>query len=408
MAGKQASNWALLFILITVFLDTVGLGIIIPVLPKLIAELTGEGIGAAALYGGWLLFVFSGMQFLFAPVIGNLSDRYGRRPVLLISLAALGIDYAITGFAQTIVWLFAARVLSGMAAATYPTANAYIADVSSPEKRAQNFGLIGAAFGLGFIVGPVIGGLLGQFGPRVPFFAAAGLSMLTVAYGYFVVPESLPEKDRRPFVLGRANPFGAFKQLSRFPLVIGLMSVVVLMKLAHDANPAVFTYYVMLKFDWSEAQIGYSMGWVGVMVIFVYGYLTRVVIPRIGETRAVFAGLSLGAIGFAGYALATEGWMMYVAITVWALFGLAGPALRAIMSNQVGADQQGELQGGIASLESLTAIAAPLLLTQVFWYFTSADAPVYFPGAAFMLAALCYVVAIGLFARMERPVAAAV
>ncbi len=410
MDQPQTSRFALLFIFITMFVDTIGLGIIIPVMPKIITELTGHGLSPAlalseaARYGGWLFFVYALMQFLCAPLIGNLSDRFGRRPVLILSLAALGIDYLITGLAPTILWLFAARFLSGMAGAAYPTVNAYIADVSPPEKRAANFGLTGAAFGLGFIVGPAIGGLLGQYGARLPFFVAAGLALANAVYGFVVLKESLPWEQRRSFELWRANPFGAFKSLGRFPMIVGLFGVVVLMRLAHDANPAVWTYYTMLKFHWTPREVGYSLMAVGAMTALVFGVLTRIVIPRIGETRAVYGGLACGAIGFTGYALATQGWMLYGWMALWSFMGLAGPALNAIMSKQVGPSEQGELQGALACLGSLTSIAAPPLLSNLFGYFTGASAPVYFPGAAFLAAGLFLVAAALAFARV-RPAA---
>ncbi|MBN9571988.1 MAG: MFS transporter, partial [Alphaproteobacteria bacterium] len=244
-----ASRHALTFIFITMLVDTIGLGIIIPVTPQLIEQLTGDGMSGAARWGGWLFFVYALMQFLCAPLIGNLSDRFGRRPVLIISLVALGIDYLITGLAPTIAVLFIGRFLSGMAGAAYPTVNAYIADVSPPEKRAANFGLTGAAFGLGFIIGPAIGGLLGEYGPRIPFFVSAGIAFCNALYGLIVLQESLPPARRRRFELWRANPLGAVVALKRFPMLIGLCGVLILMRLAHDANPVVWTYFTMLKFN---------------------------------------------------------------------------------------------------------------------------------------------------------------
>lgn len=398
----QTSRLALVFIFITMFVDTVGLGIIIPVTPKLIEDLIGGGMSDAARYGGWLFFVFAGMQFLFAPLIGNLSDRFGRRPVLIASLLALGVDYIITGLAPTIIWLFIGRFLSGIAGASYTTVNAYIADVSPPEKRAANFGLTGAAFGLGFIIGPAIGGLLGAYGPRLPFFVSAGLALANAMFGLFVLKESLPPERRRKFDLWRANPFGALKALRRFPLVFGLLLVVILMRLAHDSNPAVFTYYTMLKFNWSPEMVGYSMMVVGALIMLVYGVLTRIIIPRIGEMRAVYTGLFFGSIGFAGYAFATQGWMMFAFMVPFAMMGLTQPALTAIMSKIVGPSEQGELQGALASVGSLTSIIAPPALTNLFAYFTSPAAPVYFPGAAFLAASLCLVAAAFAFARVYR------
>jgi MFS transporter, DHA1 family, tetracycline resistance protein len=400
----QTSKYALAFIFITIFVDTVGLGVIIPVTPKIIEQLTHEGLSEAARYGGWLMFVYSAMQFLCAPLIGNLSDRFGRRPVLILSLLAIGVDYTITGLAPTIAWLFVGRFLSGIAGASYSTANAYIADVTPPEKRAQNFGLVGAAFGLGFIAGPALGGTVGEYGARLPFFVAAGLAVLNALFGLLVLRESLPKTQRRKFELWRANPVGALEALSRYPAIFGLCGVTVLMRLAHDANPSIYSYYTILKFHWTPAQLGYSLMALGAMITLVFGFLTRLIIPRIGEVRAVYLGLGCGAVGFLGYALTTETWMFYGWMAVWSFIGLAGPALSAIMSRHVPATEQGELQGALASIGSLTSIVAPPLLTNVFSYFTGAAAPVYFPGAAFCAASLFLVAAAAMFARTQpRP-----
>lgn len=403
MSEPQVNRHALAFIFITMLVDTIGLGIIIPVTPKLITELTGEGMSEAARWGGWLFFVFALMQFFCAPAIGNLSDRFGRRPVLILSLAMLGVDYLITALAPTIFWLFVGRFLSGIAGAAYPTANAYIADVSPPEKRAANFGLVGAAFGIGFVVGPAIGGLLGQYGARVPFYVSAGIAFANALYGFLVLKESLAPESRRKFELWRANPLGALVALRRFPAMLGLFGVIVLMRLAHDANPVIWTYYTMLKFNWSPAQVGYSLMVVGAMLAFVFSFVTRIVVPRVGEVRAIYLGLSCGTVGFMGYAFAARGWELYAWMAVWVLMGLAGPSLNAIMSKQVGPAEQGELQGALASLGSLTSVAAPPILSNLFGYFTSAAAPIYFPGAAFFAASLCLGFAAVVFARVRRP-----
>jgi DHA1 family tetracycline resistance protein-like MFS transporter len=399
---NQSSRLALTFIFITAFVDSIGFGIIIPVLPLVIAELTGEGMAAAADYGGWLGFAFAGMLFLFSPLIGNLSDRFGRRPVLITSLLALGVDYLITGFAPTIAWLFVGRILAGISGASYTTANAYIADVSPPEKRAANFGLVGAAFSLGFIAGPVIGGFLGEYGSRVPFFVSAGLSVANALFGLLVLRESLPKENRRTFEWQRANPLSALLALRRFPVVVGMIGIFILMRLAHDANPAVFTYYVMLKFDWGPREVGYSMMFVGLCMAVVYGWLTRVTIPKLGETRSAYLGLVCGAIGFTGYAFASEGWMIYGWMLVWSLMGFAMPALNAIMSEQVGPSEQGELQGALASVGGLTSVVAPPLLTHIFSYFSSVDAPIYFPGAAFLTAGSFMAIAALLLTRVRQ------
>jgi DHA1 family tetracycline resistance protein-like MFS transporter len=389
MPEQQTNRHALAFIFITMLVDTIGLGIIIPVTPKLITELTGQGMSEAARWGGWLFFVYALMQFFCAPAMGNLSDRFGRRPVLIASLGMLGVDYLITAMAPTILWLFIARFLSGIAGAAYPIANAYIADVSPPEKRAANFGLVGAAFGIGFVIGPAIGGLLGQFGSRVPFYVSAGIAFCNALYGAFVLKESLPVESRRKFQWGRANPLGALLALRRFPAMLGLFGVVVLMRLGHDANPVIWTYYTMLKFNWSAAQVGYSLMVVGAMLTLVYSFATRLIVPRIGEVRAVYFGLACGTMGFMGYAFAAHGWVLYSWMAVWVFIGLSGPSLNAIMSREVGATEQGELQGALASLGSLTSVAAPPILSNLFGYFTGDQAPLYFPGAAFFAASLC-------------------
>jgi DHA1 family tetracycline resistance protein-like MFS transporter len=397
---RKDSGAALSFIFVTVLIDTIGFGIVMPVTPDLIMELTGSDVSHAALYGGWLTFAYAIMQFLCGPVVGNLSDRFGRRPVLLLSLLAFGIDYALMGLAPTIGWLFVGRAIAGIAGASHTTANAYIADVSPPEKRAQNFGLMGAAFGLGFILGPAIGGLLGDFGTRAPFFAAAALGLLNATYGFFVLPESLPQESRRPFHWRRANTLGTVLQLRKYPLVGSLAAVVFLWALGHQVLPTTWAFYTKQKFGWSPGQVGVSLAFAGVMLAVVQAGLTRVLVPRLGERAAVFFGLTAGLLGYVGYAVAWRGWMMYPAMTIGMLAGLTFPTLNALMSHRVPKTSQGELQGAVASLHSLTAILGPVLMTQLFGYFTGPKAPVYFPGAAFICAALLVGVAFVLFARV--------
>jgi len=382
------SKRAMVFILITVLVDTIGFGIIAPVTPELIMELTGEGLSEAALYGGWLMFLYAFTQFFAAPILGNLSDRFGRRPVLMASLFALGLDYLLMALAPNLTWLFVGRAIAGVAGATFATANAYIADVSDAEERAQNFGLLGSAWGLGFILGPVIGGVLGEYGPRIPFFAASALACANVLYGFFVLPESLPPESRRPFKLERANPIGAFAQMRRYPRVLVLFGALFLYQLAHDANPSTWTYYTMLKFNWTERDVGFSMGVLGISITIVQGLLIRLVIPKLGDRGTVLLGLLVMASGYLGFSLSSEGWMMLAFIIPFAIGGLAMPALRSILSKSVDEDAQGELQGALSSLMSLTAIIAPVFLTQLFGYFTSEQAPFYFPGAPFFTAAV--------------------
>jgi len=382
------------FIFITLLLDVTGWGIIIPVMPNLVRELLGGGVNslstvsAAATYGGWLIASYAITQFFCAPIVGGLSDRYGRRPVLLGSLLGFGIDFLFQGFAPTIGWLFVGRVIAGVMGASFSTAGAYIADISTPENKAQNFGMIGAAFGLGFIVGPVIGGLLGDFGPRVPFFAAAGLAFMNFLYGYFILPESLKQENRRTFTWARANPIGTFKSLFRFKVVLGLFISLALVYISAHAVQSNWSYYTIEKFQWTPRLIGISLGVVGFVFAIVQGGLIRLIIPKLGQQRSVYFGLGLYALGFLLYAFATEGWMMYAFTVVYCLGGIAGPALQGIMSGILPPNEQGELQGGFTSMMSAASIIGPPVMNGLFAYFTEPDAPIYFPGAAMLLGAV--------------------
>ncbi len=386
MASKRAP--AIGFIFITLLIDVIGLGIIIPVMPKLIGELTGDSIGNAARDGGWLLFAYAFTQFIFAPIVGGLSDQYGRRPILLASLFGFGIDYIFLAFAPTLGWLYVGRIIAGVMGASFTTGAAYIADISSPEKRAANFGMLGAAFGLGFIIGPVIGGLLGQYGSRLPFLFAAGLSLLNWLYGYFILPESLDVKNRRPFDFKRANPVGSFTSLKRYPVIYGLIASLALLYIAIHAVQSNWSFFVIEKFGWNEAQIGYSLGAVGLLSAIVQGYLIRLILPKLGQKRAVFIGLLLYSIGFLLFTFAHQGWMMYLFMIPYILGSIAGPAIQGIISTQVLPNEQGELQGALTSLQSLTAIIGPPLMTNIFYNYTQPDAAVYFPGAPMLLAAV--------------------
>ena len=400
---------ALAFIFVTILIDVIGLGVIIPVLPALIEQLTGEGVSRASQYAGWLSFAYAAAQFAFAPVVGGLSDHLGRRPVLLASLLGLGCDYVFLALAPTIAWLFVGRVIAGITGASFTTATAYIADVSTPEKRAQNFGLVGAAFGLGFIIGPVLGGLFAHYGARVPFMVAAGLSLCNFLYGFFLVPESLPVERRRPFEWARANAVASLLRLGKYPKIIGLVVALVLLYLAGSATQSVWTFYTILKFNWDEKLIGYSLGAVGVGALVVQGGLVRVAIPRLGAARAVALGLVFYTIGFVLFAFASRGWMMFAFTAVYALGGLAGPALQGSISGQVPADEQGELQGALTSLISATGVVGPLAMTSLFAYFTRPQAPLHFPGMPFLAGAaltlLALLVAAGPLRRLPRAVA---
>lgn len=377
------------FIFITLLIDVTGFGLIIPVMPQLIEHLLGVTDNSlASKYGGWLTFAYAFMQFLCAPLLGNLSDKYGRRPVLLFSLFGFGIDYLFLSFAPSIGWLFVGRLIAGVTGASFTTASAYIADISTPENRAKNFGLIGAAFGLGFILGPLIGGLLGELGARVPFMVAAGLALSNWLYGYFVLPESLDAAHRRPFEWRRANPVGSLMQLKKYPAVGGLIGSLVLVYLAAHAVQSNWNFFNIEKFKWSPKMIGISLGVVGLLVGAVQGGLVRIVNPKIGNEKSVYIGLGLYALGLLLFAFASQSWMMFVFLIPYCLGGIAGPALQSIISGHVPPNEQGELQGALTSLMSATSIIGPPLMTNLFAYFTKSTAPVYFPGAAFLLGAI--------------------
>jgi DHA1 family tetracycline resistance protein-like MFS transporter len=403
MSSRPAGNAAFVFIFIAVLVDSIGFGIILPVLPRLIMELTGVSVDRAAAYGGWLAFVYALLQFFCAPVLGNLSDRFGRRPVLLFALFALGCDYLIMGFAPAIGWLFAGRAIAGMAGASFTPAYAYVADISAPQRRAQNFGLMGAAFGLGFILGPAIGGLLGGLGPRAPFFTAGVIALANGTLGLVALPESLPEAARRPFEWRRANPLGTLRQIRRFPAVMWLLAALFLWQVGHQVLPSTWAFYTISKFHWTSAEVGYSLAFVGMVMAIGQGLLTRVLIPSLGgERRAAAAGMAAAVIAYLGYALVPAGWMMYVVSLCTFIFALSYPSMNALASAQIPANAQGELQGAVASLYSLSSIFGPPLMTQVFGYFSRPDAAVHFTGAAFVTAALLTVLCGALFAKAMR------
>ena len=388
MPPSRPGRQAIVFVAITLLLDTIGFGLIIPVLPALLVSVTGASVSRAAIYGGWLSFLYATMQFLCAPVLGNLSDRFGRRPVLLYAIGALGVDYLIMGTAPTLAWLLLGRAISGMAGASFTPAYAYVADISPPERRARNFGVVSAMFGLGFIVGPALGGFLAHFGPRAPFFAAATLCLLNFCYGTFVLPESLPPERRRAFDWSRANPLGTFVQMRRRPVVRGLLAALFLWMVANQVYPSTWSFYTKFRFGWSEAMIGASLALVGAVMVTSQVTLLRRLVPRLGERRAALLGVTIAAVGYAGFATATAGWMMFAWLSTWFFGAIVFPLTNALMSHRIGPDAQGELQGAVAGLSSLAAIAGPLLMTQLFGRFTAPTAPVHLPGAAFLAASL--------------------
>ncbi len=400
--GERPGKQAIVFIAITLLLDTIGFGLIIPVLPKLLVQLTGEDVSHAAIHGGFLSFLYATMQFLCAPVLGNLSDRFGRRPVLLYAIGALGVDYLIMGAAPTLGWLFFGRAISGMAGASFTPAYAYVADISSPERRAQNFGVISAMFGMGFIIGPALGGLLGHFGPRAPFFAAAALSLLNLGYGFFVLPESLTPERRRSFDWKRANPFGTFRQMKKHPVVMGLLGALSLWMVANQVFPSTWSFYTKLRFGWSEAMIGASLALVGGVMVTSQMILLRLIVPRLGERRVALLGITVAAVGYAGFASATAGWMMFAWLATWFFGASVFPVTNALMSHRIAPEAQGELQGAVAGLASLAAIVGPLLMTQLFGHFAAPTTSPHVPGAAFLAASLLTLVCLGIFWSATR------
>lgn len=386
MASKRDA--AVGFIFITLLIDVIGFGIIIPVMPGLISELKDVDISTASKYGSLLMFAYAFVQFLCAPILGNLSDKYGRRPVLLFSLFGFGIDYLFLAVAPTFGWLFVGRVIAGITGASFTTGAAYISDVSTHENRAKNFGMIGAAFGLGFIIGPVIGGLLGNLGPRIPFYAAAILALVNWAYGYFVLPESLSKENRRSFEWKRANPIGALLHLKKYPAITGLAFSILLIYIAAHSVMSTWSYFGMYRFNWDERMVGLSLGAVGIMVAIVQGGLIRYINPKLGNEKSIFTGLALYALGLLLFGIATQSWMMFVILIPYCLGGITMPAIQAIMAGHVPSNQQGELQGAITSLMSAAAIIGPLLMNNLFYYFTHQDAPFHLPGAPFLLGAV--------------------
>jgi len=385
---KNKNQAALGFIFITMLIDVIGWGIIIPVIPGLIEELIQGDISEAAKVGGWITFVYAITQFVFAPLIGNLSDQYGRRPIILISLLGFTLDYILLALAPSITWLFIGRIIAGITGASITTASAYIADISTIENRAKNFGMIGAAFGLGFIIGPVIGGLLGQYGARVPFYAAAALCFLNFLYGYFILPESLPKEKRSVLNLKKANPIGSFLHLKKYPKLIGLASSMFLLYVASHAIQSNWSFFTMYKFNWDEKMVGISLGVIGLLVALVQGVLIRWVNPWLGNEKSIYAGFFLYSLGMLLFTFANQSWMMFIFLIPYCLGGIAGPALQAVISIQVPETEQGKIQGTLTSLMSASAIVGPPLMTGIFYYFTKEQTPFEFAGAPFLLASI--------------------
>jgi DHA1 family tetracycline resistance protein-like MFS transporter len=385
---KNKNQAALGFIFITMLIDVIGWGIIIPVIPGLIEELIQGDISEAAKVGGWITFAYAITQFIFAPLIGNLSDQYGRRPIILISLLGFTLDYILLALAPSIAWLFIGRIIAGITGASITTASAYIADISTIENRAKNFGMIGAAFGLGFIIGPVIGGLLGQYGARVPFYAAAALCFLNFLYGYFILPESLPKEKRSALNLKKANPIGSFLHLKKYPKLIGLASSMFLLYVASHAIQSNWSFFTMYKFNWDEKMVGISLGVIGLLVALVQGVLIRWVNPWLGNEKSIYAGFFLYSLGMLLFTFANQSWMMFIFLIPYCLGGIAGPALQAVISIQVPETEQGKIQGTLTSLMSASAIVGPPLMTGIFYYFTKEQTPFEFAGAPFLLASI--------------------
>lgn len=386
-----------LFILITIVIDSMGIGLIMPVMPDLIRELNGGSLGNAAIWGGILTTAFAVMQFLFGPTVGNLSDWYGRRPILLVTLVVMAADYLVMAVAGTIWLLFVGRIVAGITAATHSAASAYMADISKPEEKAANFGLIGAAFGVGFVLGPMIGGFLGTFGTRAPFYAAAALAILNAGFGYFILPETVTDRIRRRFEWRRANPLGAFRHVGSLPGFAPLLVMLFLAGIAFFVYPAVWAFFGQERFGWGPGLIGLSLGAYGIGTIFAQGVLIRPILKRFGEYRTVLIGLTIDIIAFASFAFVSNGYMA-IALAVFASIGsIMGPALQAILSRAADDNQQGELQGTMAAINALATIVAPLIMTSIFAYFTAADAWLYLPGAPFLLSALLALGGVALF-----------
>ncbi len=393
--ARRTRRAALAFIFVTVLIDVLAFGLIIPVLPHLVEQFSGGETEVAAYWIGAFAFVFAAIQFVSSPIQGALSDRFGRRPVILLSCLGLGLDFVFMALAPSLAWLFVGRVISAVTSASFTTANAYVADVTAPEGRARSYGMIGAAFGAGFVIGPLVGGLLGEIDLRLPFWFAAGLALLNFAYGLFVLPESLPVERRAPrFDWSHANPFGSMKLLARYPQVFGLAAVVFIANMAHYVYPSVFVLYADYRYGWGQREVGYVLAVVGVLSVLVNAVLVGKAVQRLGERRALLGALACGAIGFAIYGYAPLGWVFLVGLPVSALWAIAAPATQALITRQVGADVQGRVQGALMSLTSMAGIVGPAVFAGSFGFFIGERAPVHLPGAPFYIAGLLLLVAV--------------
>lgn len=402
MSARTPGKFAVTFVFITVFLDMVGIGLIWPVLPRLIEDVSGTDLAGASAWNGWLFVAYGLTQFLFGPTIGNLSDAYGRRPVLLLSVFGLAVDYVLMAFAPSLIWLFAGRLVAGVCGASFTTANAYLADITAPEERAKVFGWMGAAFGLGFIVGPAIGGLLGEFGPRIPFFVAAGLSIANFVYGYFVLPETLSKEHRRPFSLARSNPVGALKVFSTYRGVVPLGIIMFGYFAATSVYPAIWSFWGIARFGWTEATIGLTLAAFGLIMAITQGFLTGPIVKAMGEWNVVLLALVTSVIAAVGYGFAPSLMAVIVLFLVHAPEGFVQPALVALMSREAPENAQGELQGGIASLQSIASLVGTFFFAQAFGYFMKPNPILVSPGAGFFICAVLLALTLAYFLSLKR------
>ncbi|MGE3832020.1 MAG: TCR/Tet family MFS transporter [Parvibaculaceae bacterium] len=407
MLDTATARRALIFVFVTLLLDVMGIAIIIPVMPSLLAELTHLDLGNAAIAGGWLIFAYALMQFICAPLIGNLSDRYGRRPILLVSVFTFALDNLICALAPTLAWLYLGRILAGASGGSFTTASALLADVSTDETRARNFGLIGMAFGVGFIIGPVLGGLLGEIGSRVPFYGAAALAFVNFLFGLAFLPETLPRENRRPFSLLRANPLGALLQMRKHPELLWIGLIFFLIELAGMTHPAIFAFMAKYRYGWSEGHVGLALSVVGVASVVTLGYIMPRMVKAIGEYRTAIVGLVVGIAGYLAYGTAWQGWMVYAIIVFSAPVGIVDPILRSMSSAKLPLNEQGELQGAMSSLMSIVMVLCPIIATQLFGHFTAPGAPLILPGAPYYAAAIMQLAALVIFLWMMRRPAAA-